>query len=132
VCHLQAVAVKAVGPPVWEPGNNRRVVVPRPGGSLPAGPGSEVDLVLGLLQGVEGGSVDEEQPDAQLVETSGGNTMVKLTTTYTASFGEYLKVRLLQGRLMLHWESVCLLVLFVLMCAAELCLSLVCVAGLLG
>jgi hypothetical protein len=89
---LQAVAVKAVGPPVWEPGNNRRVVVPRPGGALPGGAGSEVDLVLGLLQGVEPGSVDEEQPDAQLVETSGGNTMVKLTTTYTASFGEYLKV----------------------------------------
>jgi hypothetical protein len=60
---------------------------------MPSGSGGEVDLVLGLLQGVDDGSVDEEQPDAQLVETSGGNTMVKLTTTYTASFGEYLKVR---------------------------------------
>lgn len=86
--------MKAVGPPVWEPGNNRRVVVPRPGGALASGSGSEVDLVLGLLSGGEGGGEgDEEPPDAQLVETSGGNTMVKLTTTYTASFGEYLKVR---------------------------------------
>jgi hypothetical protein len=31
-------------------------------------------------------------PEAQLVETAGGTTMVKLTTSYNAAFGEYLKV----------------------------------------
>jgi hypothetical protein len=35
---------------------------------------------------------EDEHPDAQLVETAGGTTMVKLTTSYTAAFGEYLKV----------------------------------------
>ncbi|KAF8055666.1 rca [Scenedesmus sp. PABB004] len=85
---FKSVAVKPTVPLetlVWEPGNNRRVVVPRVGG-LPPG-GDELDLGLGLLGGEE-----EEQPAAQLVETSGGSTMVKLTTTYTAAFGEYLKV----------------------------------------
>jgi hypothetical protein len=45
--------------------------------------------VLGLLEGEEA----DPHPEAQLVETAGGTTMVKLTTTYTAAFGEYLKVQ---------------------------------------
>lgn len=72
---------------MWEPGNNRRVSVPR-SSPLPSSSGDEIDLVLGLLEGEEA----EQHPDAQLVETSRGTTMVKLTTTYTAAFGEYLKV----------------------------------------
>lgn len=76
---------------MWEPGNNRRVVVPRPGPLSSSSVSSDdLDLVLGLIDG--GDEDDDQQPDAQLVETSGGNTMVKLTTTYTAAFGEYLKV----------------------------------------
>eukprot|EP00775_Hariotina_reticulata_P004423 gene4423-4676_t len=47
----------------------------------------EIDLVLGLLEGQD----SDPHPEAQLVETAGGTTMVKLTTTYTAAFGEYLK-----------------------------------------
>jgi hypothetical protein len=35
---------------------------------------------------------DHDTPAAELVETSGGKTMVKLTTVYKADFGEYLKV----------------------------------------
>lgn len=99
---MQCVALKPEGPPIWEPGNNRRVSVPRPGG-LPGSSGEEIDLVLGLLEGGEG----EPHPEAQLVETSGGSTMVKLTTTYTAAFGEYLKVwTLLPGNsfsILMHW-----------------------------
>lgn len=91
VCWLQSVAIKATGPPVWEPGNNRRVVVPRPSSlqSVSVDDGDDAGLL-------DGGDSDSDHPDAQLVETSGGTTMVKLTTTYTAAFGEYLKVKQLK------------------------------------
>eukprot|EP00879_Flechtneria_rotunda_P023479 GHRR01024836.1.p1 GENE.GHRR01024836.1~~GHRR01024836.1.p1 ORF type:complete len:450 (+),score=164.92 GHRR01024836.1:256-1605(+) len=83
---FKCVALKPDQPLVWEPGNNRRVAVSRP--PAPGSSGEAIDLVLGLLEGDE----SEPHPDAQLVETSGGTTMVKLTTSYTAAFGEYLKV----------------------------------------
>lgn len=101
---LQVVAVKASsGALVWEPGGNRRVSVPRPGsrGASPSNSGDDLDLVLlGLLSGDDDNDVNIGGNDtlgvggdgATLVETSGGSVMVKLTTTYAAAFGEYLKV----------------------------------------
>jgi hypothetical protein len=69
-----------VGATVWEPGPNHRVTVPADPDDLP-----DLEDVPHLYE-------DHDTPAAELVETSGGKTMVKLTTVYKADFGEYLKV----------------------------------------
>ena len=75
-----AVIKKEKGTVIWEPGSNHRVSVP-----LEHTPEEDGALGQPLYEGEEG-------PHAELVETSGGKTMVKLTTVYKADFGEYLKV----------------------------------------